>query len=741
MAEVDSLLVRIEANTALLRSELDKADRALSSSAGTAETMAKRIDAAMSASGKKAQQSASSFAEAMEQQRASMQRLLDQADPTGAAMRRLADTQAEVNRALSYGTVSQAEHAKIMQSLGLQATKTGDQLGTMRGFAQQAGYQFTDMATQIGMGQNAFMAVGVQMGQLLGVFGAWGAAAGFAAVIAGTLAGKLFDDAKASDEAAKAAQAYAEAISRVNELTKSATELTKIKTAADRESAVETIRKLHAEEMASFSALSQKVAKLQKERPEMMGGISLSPEVNRAENDLQQSFNRIEQLRKQRADLLKPPAASGLNHKLNAEAIDDAKSSLDAIEKASNEARDAAERHSDAIKKQIEQLRFQGEQIGRTARDQAVYTALQANGLSITSQEGEEVARLAGTVYDLAAAKKAAGEAQARFNEAEAESWDLAIKQTEARGKIVDGIQQEINATRTLLSALYDGESAYAQTKTVLDATNEARRAGIELSPEEIANIKALAAELQQVQAQTQQYRNTVNELGQFGDQAFNRIGSAMTQMAMEGNDAFKSLRNIGKAVISELYQEMMKLAVINPLKNAALGQNNATMASMGGLFGSVFGGLFGGGNGAGGYGGEYGGGSYEAATSVGYYATGTANAPPGWAIVGEKGPELMQLRGGEQIFPNDVSAKMMAGGWPSISAPTVPSMSGKTSSASADTYNHFVIDARGADREGLSKLEQRIAVMNATIERRAINAVSDAAQRGGSVAKAIRGR
>ncbi|TAN64267.1 MAG: hypothetical protein EPN20_08580, partial [Magnetospirillum sp.] len=136
MAEVDALLVRIEANTALLRSELDKADRALSSSAGTAEIMAKRIDAAMAGSGKKAQQSAASFAEAMEQQRASMQRFLDQADPTGAAMRRLADTQAEVNRALAYGTVTQGEHAKIMTMLGTTATRTGGQLRTMRGFTE-----------------------------------------------------------------------------------------------------------------------------------------------------------------------------------------------------------------------------------------------------------------------------------------------------------------------------------------------------------------------------------------------------------------------------------------------------------------------------------------------------------------------------------------------------------------------------------------------------------------------------
>lgn len=37
-------------------------------------------------------------------------------------------------------------------------------------------------------------------------------------------------------------------------------------------------------------------------------------------------------------------------------------------------------------------------------------------------------------------------------------------------------------------------------------------------------------------------------------------------------------------------------------------------------------------------------------------YASGTANAPPGWAWVGENGPELMRMHGGEQILPSHVS-------------------------------------------------------------------------------------
>lgn len=44
---------------------------------------------------------------------------------------------------------------------------------------------------------------------------------------------------------------------------------------------------------------------------------------------------------------------------------------------------------------------------------------------------------------------------------------------------------------------------------------------------------------------------------------------------------------------------------------------------------------------------------------SIPGHANGTSNAPPGWAWVGEEGPELMRMRGGEQILPNSVSRQV----------------------------------------------------------------------------------
>ena len=46
-------------------------------------------------------------------------------------------------------------------------------------------------------------------------------------------------------------------------------------------------------------------------------------------------------------------------------------------------------------------------------------------------------------------------------------------------------------------------------------------------------------------------------------------------------------------------------------------------------------------------------------ANRVSGYASGTDNAPPGYAWVGEKGPELMYMHGGEQIIPAEASRRL----------------------------------------------------------------------------------
>ncbi len=49
-------------------------------------------------------------------------------------------------------------------------------------------------------------------------------------------------------------------------------------------------------------------------------------------------------------------------------------------------------------------------------------------------------------------------------------------------------------------------------------------------------------------------------------------------------------------------------------------------------------------------------------AANPGLFAKGTLSAPAGLAIVGEKGPELVNLRGGERIYTAGQTQQMLGG-------------------------------------------------------------------------------
>lgn len=92
-----------------------------------------------------------------------------------------------------------------------------------------------------------------------------------------------------------------------------------------------------------------------------------------------------------------------------------------------------------------------------------------------------------------------------------------------------------------------------------------------------------------------------------FGDVIGRGLDSAFDTMidaVIEGKDVLLELKDVGKAVATDLLKTFTQLAVVNPLKNLLFGQQNQTMSfggggGIGGFFSSLFGGLFGGGSAA----------------------------------------------------------------------------------------------------------------------------------------------
>lgn len=85
-------------------------------------------------------------------------------------------------------------------------------------------------------------------------------------------------------------------------------------------------------------------------------------------------------------------------------------------------------------------------------------------------------------------------------------------------------------------------------------------------------------------------------------------------------------------------------------------------------------------------------------------FAEGTSNAPPGWAWVGEEGPELIHMRGGETVLPSEISREFAAlsaydGGPSGQAIPAVETLPAASGGAAAPIQVdiHFHIEGNAA--------------------------------------------
>ncbi|QGA55851.1 phage tail length tape measure family protein [Brucella sp. 2280] len=105
-------------------------------------------------------------------------------------------------------------------------------------------------------------------------------------------------------------------------------------------------------------------------------------------------------------------------------------------------------------------------------------------------------------------------------------------------------------------------------------------------------------------------------------------------------------------------------------------------------------------------------------------FAAGTNYAPGGMALVGERGPELVNLPRGAQVIPNDILGSIARGG---ISAPRVPSIPSAANNNSSSFTFAPVIDARGADVAAVARLEQIVAKQQAEFSGRVVQTMRQA--------------
>ncbi|AOF96628.1 peptidoglycan DD-metalloendopeptidase family protein [Sphingobium sp. RAC03] len=148
------------------------------------------------------------------------------------------------------------------------------------------------------------------------------------------------------------------------------------------------------------------------------------------------------------------------------------------------------------------------------------------------------------------------------------------------------------------------------------------------LTADQVSELVLAKQEQEQINALLEEYSRNWAEVTDFGRGFVDTVLSPNT---------WSSWGNAGKTILNELQNEMMKLAVINPLKNMLFGDGLPTLTSVIGAFGG-------------------GGGSTGASVAslgkfIGPRALGDAYTPAGVALVGENGPEMVHMPRGARVM------------------------------------------------------------------------------------------
>lgn len=313
------------------------------------------------------------------------------------------------------------------------------------------------------------------------------------------------------------------------------------------------------------------------------------------------------------------------------------------------------------------------------------------------------------------AARKAAREAEREAKEAERQAKRLADLQTRdqialAKAEGVKSLVEDLEREARVRSLTNEYEAAglsltrarlVAQQQVSMEtkAEFEARRKLLtELPPDFVSTQDALKRQ-ELILAGANDNIDAAKQMKGAYESAFDRIGD----MLAAGKTDWSSYRDAGKAAINDIIGEMVRLAAINPLKNALFGQNNPTLGS-----GGVLGAMFGGGDGKGA-------GSFLKSIFRGFripgFASGTDHSPEGWALLGEEGPELARLPAGTKVMNARRTADAMRGGDINLSMP-------------------INIDARGAGPREVETLIARIDRLEREFPGRVVAAVTDARER-----------
>lgn len=217
--------------------------------------------------------------------------------------------------------------------------------------------------------------------------------------------------------------------------------------------------------------------------------------------------------------------------------------------------------------------------------------------------------------------------------------------QAKAYEEVIRGAQQFITTQQTEAQAMKmtaDRASAFRHEQDLL---RQAQAAGIELTASQRQAIAALAQEMANAEKSTQTLAASQQQAAQAVQLQKDMVNGALTDIRTAFADGKITAQEWGQVLINMLNKvvDAFQTQLVNAMFSGA---GTGAGTGGGGIFGSLFSKLLGGAS-------AFPAAPFNPAGKVGLFAGGTNFAPGGPAIVGEKGPELVNLPRGSQVIPN----------------------------------------------------------------------------------------
>lgn len=288
--------------------------------------------------------------------------------------------------------------------------------------------------------------------------------------------------------------------------------------------------------------------------------------------------------------------------------------------------------------------------------------------------------------------------------------------------KDIDKLQKATADARFELELLIGGYSdaekealKFARAQGLL---NE-RLGDVDITPEQLKTYDDYLAALEKLDAKQKQIienekkqktgleeyadaaQDTMTQIDNATVNAFRSMEDALVDFVRTGKLDFRSLAG---SIVNDLIRMQIQQSITGPLSGMLSSAGSS-------IFGAGASSLFSG----------FGGTSYATAGTTGAFGPSfagggdTGNAPRSGGLDGQGGFMAM-------LHPQETVVDHTLGG-------------GADSGPSGGT---FIIDARGADKQGMAQLQNMIAALNGSIEQRAVAAVVNASKRGGAGRKAL---